>query len=959
MSSSKAAKGAGVAAEDGGADAQSGGASSKIPAPTAPGGEPPTDGTAEGPEGADHGGTDGAGGQGDGEVMEGRDGRDGQDGGDGQGDRAGAGDEGDERLKSAVAAWVAGDSSHPEETDGADGAPSSEAAGGQQEGGQANDGEAGDRAAASDLPVRPKTGEADKTAARESAAAGKDAGAKKDSDAPGRSDGRGRPDAPTAMFGVLHRDDVNAAKESDTAAADRAERLTSAFFGASKRAKEDGDAGEAEEAANGAEGAKTDGGAKAGGGAERGGAAKPAVDQPTAIFRAPDVERAGSRKSGQDRTDGKSRQQEQPGQSGTSEKVKKDAQSGNSRKKGSAAPEAKGGVADPRASDPRKPAATDAATGTQDATASPTAAQDAGKQATGTPGAGAPDTDKTSSGERSPDGPSSGKATPDKATPDKSATGKATTVAPDRSAEDGRNGGESDAERTSQFIPLRSTDGPGAPAKPLPPAAPSSAAPTAPRKPSSPPSGAPTANPWPSAPQQAPGAPSAAETEPERTRQQPMPGTPEAEAAGQQSPQPLDLLAQLTNTPPPPETPLRTAARRVKIWTPLVLLLAVVFVVVQSVRSVPDPELSLSASPSYTFEGSKPSMPWPSEGQAVIDVQGLGSFGSYGKQKPVPIASVAKVMTAYVILRDHPVKKGSKGEMIPVDKKAEKEAGLSAQNESTVEVQAGKKISQREALNAIMIASANNVARLLGRWDAGSEKAFVKKMNAAAKDLGMANSHYTDPSGLTASTVSTAADQVKLAKKVMQYPIFREVVRQPLYVDGNGKTQRNWNRLVPMDGVSGIKTGTTTKAGGNLVFAAEKEVGGTKQLIIGAMLGQYKPSILDTVLASSKKLIDAAQDSLTSRTVVKKGEVVGYVDDQLGGKTPVVATKDVEAVGWSGLKVELGLTDGGKTIPHEAGAGTKVGTLTAGDGPGQVKVPVALQEDLSEPGFGDKLTRVG
>ncbi|UNS97517.1 D-alanyl-D-alanine carboxypeptidase [Streptomyces tubbatahanensis] len=991
MSSSGAAKGAGVAAEDSTADAQSGGASSKIPAPTTPDEEAPTtDGATEGHEGEGPGGTDGVDGQDDGK---GRDGRDSGESRDAQGERAGTGDEGDERLKSAVAAWVAGDSSQPEGSDGSDGAHSSEAAGGRQESGQANDGGAGDRAAASDLPVRPKAAEADKTADKTPAkqgAAGEDAGSKKSSDAPGQSDGGGRPDAPTAMFGVLHRDDVNAAKDSDTAAADRAERLTSAFFGASKRAKEDGDAEGGEEAANGAEGVQADGGtkpangdAKPADGAEGGRAAKPAVDQPTAIFRAPDVERAGSRKSGQEEANGNPRQQErsgqsgQSGQSGTSEKGEKSAQSGGSGRKGSAAPEAHAGAADPRASDPRKPATTDAATGAQAATASSTAAREAGKQATAARDAGKQATatgtqgTSTSTGAQGTAKTSSGGPSSDKSTADKSTTGKAATGAPDRSAEDGRTGGESDAERTSQFIPLRSTDGPRMPAKPLPPAASSSAAPTAPRKPSSPPSGAPTANPWSSAPQrpaEAPraphapggaGTPSAAESEPERTRQQPMPGTPEAEAAGQQNQQPLDLLAQLTNTPPPPETPLRTAARRVKIWTPLVLLLAVVFVVVQSVRAVPDPELSLTASRTYTFEGSKPSMPWPSEGQAVIDVQGLGSFGSYGEQKPVPIASVAKVMTAYVILRDHPVKKGSKGAMIPVDKKAEKEAGLSAQNESTVEVDAGEKISQREALNAIMIASANNVARLLGRWDAGSEKAFVKKMNAAAKDLGMTNSHYTDPSGLTASTVSTAADQVKLAKKVMQYPIFREVVRQPLYVDGNGKTQRNWNRLVPMDGVRGIKTGTTTKAGGNLVFAAEKEIGGTKQLIIGAMLGQYKPSILDTVLASSKKLIDAAQDSLTSRTVVKKGEVVGYVDDQLGGKTPVVATEDVKAVGWSGLKVELGLTDGGKTIPHEAEAGTKVGTLTAGDGPGQVKVPVALQDDLSEPGFGDKLTRVG
>ncbi|BFO22400.1 hypothetical protein SHKM778_87880 [Streptomyces sp. KM77-8] len=100
-------------------------------------------------------------------------------------------------------------------------------------------------------------------------------------------------------------------------------------------------------------------------------------------------------------------------------------------------------------------------------------------------------------------------------------------------------------------------------------------------------------------------------------------------------------------------------------------------------------------------------------------------------------------MTAYVILRDHDLKSGADGPLIEVDPTAEKQSD--AGDESTVHVTAGDKISQREALEAILIASANNVARLVARWDAGSEEAFVKKMNATAKDLGMTNTTYTDP----------------------------------------------------------------------------------------------------------------------------------------------------------------------------------------------------------------------
>lgn len=128
--------------------------------------------------------------------------------------------------------------------------------------------------------------------------------------------------------------------------------------------------------------------------------------------------------------------------------------------------------------------------------------------------------------------------------------------------------------------------------------------------------------------------------------------------------------------------------------------------------------------------------------------------------------------------------------------------------------------------------------------------------------------------------------------------------------------------------------------------------------LVGAILGQHKKEILATVNAVSKTALLAAQDALTSAKIVKKGEVVGYVDDKLGHHTPVVVTKDVSVVGWAGMTVKLSFV--ADEVPHTAKAGAQVGTLTVGDGSGSaVKVPVALQTDLVEPGFTDKLTRIG
>ncbi|MGY5070082.1 serine hydrolase [Streptomyces griseus] len=538
------------------------------------------------------------------------------------------------------------------------------------------------------------------------------------------------------------------------------------------------------------------------------------------------------------------------------------------------------------------------------------------------------------------------KLPPRESTPESTSEGKPEGTPDDRSG----SRPESDAERTSTFVPLRSDDvrPATAPRKPDPEAAPgtgtgtgSDARPDASAR--TPETAAPAA-PAPAA------APSWAAAE--RTRQQPLPPRP-----------PLDLLAELTNTPPPPETPVRTAVRRVKIWTPLVLLLLIVFAIVQVMRPLPEPSLELTAKPTYTFEGGATKLTWPGQGQSAVMVDGVGSLGSEGAQKPAPIASVAKVMTAYVILQEHPLKGDEEGEKITVDQKAEDES--KRPDESTAPLSKGQELTQRQMLQLLMIPSGNNAARLLARWDAGSEDAFIEKMNEAAEDLGMTGSTYTDPSGLEKTTVSTATDQLKLAQAVMRNEVFREIVDMPeVEIEGiDGKIYNN-NNLLLQPGVSGIKTGSSTPAGGNLLWSANTKVDGKMLWIYGAVMGQQAGTgrvydSLELSLQNSLKLIKDAQEAVTSATVVKKGDVVGYVDNGFGGQTPVVATKNLKAVGWSGLEVELKVTDNGKGIDREAKAGSEVGSVTVGTGTGKVTAPVVLQSDLDQPAFGDKLTRIG
>ena len=194
------------------------------------------------------------------------------------------------------------------------------------------------------------------------------------------------------------------------------------------------------------------------------------------------------------------------------------------------------------------------------------------------------------------------------------------------------------------------------------------------------------------------------------------------------------------------------------------MLAAVVYVVVFGlVRGLPGAAVA-GLPRARAFPGRPPVLAWPAQGQAAVALEGVGLLGARGPRTPTPIASLAKVMSAYVVLRDHPLTPGAGGPGISVSARdvatfpADRATG-----QSVVAVRAGERLSERQALEGLLLPSGNNIATLLANWDAGSEAAFVAKMNAEARALGLAHTRYVDASGLNPGTVSTASDQVRLA----------------------------------------------------------------------------------------------------------------------------------------------------------------------------------------------------
>jgi len=253
---------------------------------------------------------------------------------------------------------------------------------------------------------------------------------------------------------------------------------------------------------------------------------------------------------------------------------------------------------------------------------------------------------------------------------------------------------------------------------------------------------------------------------------------------------------------------------------------------------------------------------WPQQGQAAL-VLGNGRPAASTYEQPAPIASLAKVMTAYLTLERYPLSGAQEGFTITVTAaQAQTEAEDAAQDESDVAVQAGEQLTERQLLEALLIPSANNIAQMLATQVAGSEARFITEMNDEARALGMAHTIYTDPSGFDPSTVSTAADQLRVFQHAMRFPVFRQIVSMSSVTLPVAGTVTNFNPLIA-EGYAG-KTGSDSAAGGCLAFFTHVTVGGRRVIAAGVVMGQGDGSNTSAILAAAGEAAEQIVDSATT-----------------------------------------------------------------------------------------------
>ena len=255
------------------------------------------------------------------------------------------------------------------------------------------------------------------------------------------------------------------------------------------------------------------------------------------------------------------------------------------------------------------------------------------------------------------------------------------------------------------------------------------------------------------------------------------------------------------------------------------------------------------------------SIVWPASGQAAFVQTAQAQVQAGPNQHPAPIASVAKVMTAYLVLRDHPLRRGDEGPGITLTYADVADTDRRRrQEESVVSVAAGEHLTERQALQALLLPSANNIAAVLARWDAGSVARFVARMNATARSLGMTHTRYTDPSGYDDATVSTAVDQVRLVDRAMRLPVFASIVATPSATLPVAGTVHNTNTLLGHNGFVGVKTGSHDAAGGCFAFRAIRWIDGKRTTITGVVLGQPGHNRIAAGLAAADAMVDRIAD---------------------------------------------------------------------------------------------------
>jgi D-alanyl-D-alanine carboxypeptidase (penicillin-binding protein 5/6) len=346
-------------------------------------------------------------------------------------------------------------------------------------------------------------------------------------------------------------------------------------------------------------------------------------------------------------------------------------------------------------------------------------------------------------------------------------------------------------------------------------------------------------------------------------------------------------------------------------------------------------------------------LPWPADGQAALGADGYGVLETHGGSAPRPIASIAKVITALAVLQKKPLASGAQGPIVTLQ---QSDADLFdyyyTRDGSVAKVSAGEQITEYQLLQAMLIPSANNIADSLAGWAFGSIPAYVTYANRMVEDMGLIHTTVGNSNGFDDTTVSTAEDLVKLGLEAIKNPVIADIVDQKSAIVPVAGQINNVNWLLGGDGVNGIKTGNTDKAGGCYLFAAKRQIAGRPMTIVGAVLGS--DSLLGA-MTTGRHLLVAADDGFEKLTVIHKDQILGSYHAPWGAVSQLKAGKNLSALVWKGKDIEISSDLEPAAAPAPAAAA--IGSVHVSSGGQSVSTPLYLSQPLTGPSWRWRLIR--
>jgi serine-type D-Ala-D-Ala carboxypeptidase (penicillin-binding protein 5/6) len=359
----------------------------------------------------------------------------------------------------------------------------------------------------------------------------------------------------------------------------------------------------------------------------------------------------------------------------------------------------------------------------------------------------------------------------------------------------------------------------------------------------------------------------------------------------------------------------------------------------------PAPKVTVDLTGSVHVPKATVRLPWPAAGQGAVAVPSIGvAVGSPG-QKAVPVASLTKLMTAYVVLHDHPLTGAATGPGVTVTS-----ADLDDYNSDTVNddsnalVAVGEVLTERQLLSGMLVHSADNYADMLASWDAGSVAAFVVKMNTVAAQLGMKQTHFADPSGIAPTSQSTASDILKVTAPDMADPVFAAMVQMRSVTLPVAGTITTYTPLLGLAGIIGVKSGFTAKAGGCDVLAVMPIVHGVPTLVLTAITSQEGPGVLVTAGLHALDIADTAAKDIGATSVLSRGQVAATVS-AAGSSVKASTTSSVTVLSWPGATVTRQF-ERNPSVSNQARRGARVGTVVVTLGAQRTAVPVVLSQNV-------------